>query len=91
MPSDRVKLTAGLRQARRSATSLSGVIKQPPGMFTFPHIPHPKTAIVTLGMNENFLLAGLPDTSTDTTVMEDGFVSFCLCMFAPLFPNCLYN
>ncbi|CAO3667413.1 unnamed protein product [Umbelopsis vinacea] len=46
MPSDRVKLTTGLRQARRSATSLSGVIKQPP--------------------------AGLPDTSTDITVMEDG-------------------
>lgn len=56
MPSDRVKLTTGLRQARRSATSLSGVIKQPPGMFTFSHIPpaHPKTAVVTLGMNENF-------------------------------------
>jgi hypothetical protein len=54
MPSDRVKLTAGLRQARRSATSLSGVIKQAPGMFTFSHIPHPKTAVVTLGMNENF-------------------------------------
>ncbi|KAG2178409.1 hypothetical protein INT44_001561 [Umbelopsis vinacea] len=69
MPSDKVKLNGSLRQARRSAASLNGVVKQQQCMFTFHIIPHSKNSSRN-DIGISFWKIGMIDTAVDGSFSE---------------------